>query len=163
MEWQKLQGLMYGPRISEASLSPDVKTFFQLCRQKDATVYVVSHKTECANYDNTQSNLRHSAIRWMSENNFFDPDGLNLTKDDVTFVSTRREKIETIKRLGCSHFVDDLEEIFSDESFPTQVQKILFAPHHSGSGRPEVTVATSWKEVAKCIFPNPTSIPVLRS
>ena len=55
VEWQKLQGLMYGPRMREASLSPDIKVFLQLCREQDAKIRIISHKTEFANYDDTQT------------------------------------------------------------------------------------------------------------
>ena len=51
IEWQKLQGLMYGPRMGEASFSPQIADFFDLCQKRGAKIRIVSHKTEYANYD----------------------------------------------------------------------------------------------------------------
>ena len=33
---------------------------------------------------------------------------------------------ERIRALGCTHFIDDLEEVFLEPSFPSDVHKILF-------------------------------------
>jgi len=157
-EWQKLQGLMYGPRMGEACLNPDAKAFLILCRRNGAKIFIISHKTEFANYDDTQTNLRQAAMEWMSDKGFFDPTDLGLSRDDVTFVGTRQEKVERIEQLGCTHFIDDLEEVFQETSFPAQVQKILFASDKSLSSTPGFTVNDSWQEIARCIFPD--SMPV---
>ena len=95
-------------------------------------------------------NLRSTAIDWMEKNRFFDAEGLGLTPDRVFFESTRNEKIERIKQLKCTHFIDDLEETFLEDSFPTEVERILFAKEDTAlSG---VKAFRAWKDINDYIF-----------
>ena len=152
IEWQRLQAIVYGPRTGEARLIEGVQTFFNLCKQHKVAVYIISHKTEYANFDETRTNLRLAALAWMRQNSFFETDGLGLSQENVYFESTRREKIERIKHLGCTHFIDDLEETFLEDSFPANVEKILYAPHMQHSFLPGVRVVTTWEEVSDYFF-----------
>ena len=152
IEWQRLQALVYGPRMGEARLIDGVQTFFKLCKHFRVRVYIISHKTEFAKLDKTGTNLRVAALTWMREKEFFEADGLGLSQQDVYFESTRREKIERIKHLRCTHFIDDLEETFLERSFPTNVEKILYAPHMEHSSLPGVRVFTTWKEISEYFF-----------
>lgn len=154
IEWQKLQGVIYGPRMGEAQINPDVSDFIRLCRTQRAQLHIVSHKTEFANHDETQTNLRDAAMHWMNAHNFFEPSGFGFSQEDVNFVSTRREKSMSIQQLGCTHFVDDLEEVFQEPSFPPKVQKILFAKRTPDSDLPDVFIAETWDQVGAVIFPN---------
>jgi hypothetical protein len=152
IEWQRLQAIVYGPRMGEARLIEGVRTFFELCKQHEVAVYVVSHKTEYAGYDETGTNLRTAALTWMRGNGFFEADGLGLSRNAVYFEATRREKIERIKTLGCTHFIDDLEETFLETSFPTTVEKILYAPHTQHSSLQRVRVVNTWGEISDYFF-----------
>ena len=151
-QWQRLQAIVYGPRIGEGRLIDGVEIFFEHCKHHQVRVYIVSHKTEYANFDETRTNLRMAALTWMTKNRFFETDGLGLSQEAVYFESTRPEKIERIKYLQCTHFIDDLEEIFLEDSFPTNVEKVLYTPHmqHSSLGR--VKTATNWKEISNYCF-----------
>ncbi len=150
VHWQKLQAAAYGPRIAEARLAEGVPEFLELCWRASAKVYVVSHKTELARYDETHTNLRQAAIAWMRAAGLFRPNGWG--PDAVCFGATRQEKIDYIRKLGCTHFIDDLEELFLEESFPARVQKILYAPHPPQWTQPGIQVATSWKQICECLF-----------
>lgn len=152
IKWQKLQAIVYGSRMGEARLIEGVPTFFSLCKQHKAAIYIISHKTEYANFDQTGSNLRAAALTWMRRNRFFEADGLGLSQEDVYFESTRRQKIMRIRHLRCTHFIDDLEETFLEDSFPTDVEKILYAPHVQHSSLPKVRVVTTWKEISDYFF-----------
>ena len=154
VEWQKLQALAYGPRMRDAKLVDGVRAFFELCNRNRVKVYVVSHKTDFVSHDKTQTNLRMAALSWMEANKFFRPacDGLGLCPDAVFFGETRREKIDHIKKLCCTHFIDDLEETFSEESFPVNVKKILYAPHPPPIVRPKMKVVTNWQEINDYFF-----------
>lgn len=153
IEWQRIQGIVYGPRMGEAKLIGGVWKFFESCRLYKAKTYIVSHKTEFARFDETGTNLRASALEWMKRNRFFEANGFGLSQEeDVYFESTRREKIERIRHLGCTHFIDDLEETFLDELFPTNVEKILYAPHMQDSFAEGVKVATTWEEISGFLF-----------
>ena len=139
--WQKLQAVAYGPRIGEAIPSEGFADFLRACRHAAATVYVVSHKTERAGFDESGINLRQAALQWMADNSLLG--GAGLDRDAVHFSPTRAEKIDLIRRLGCTHFIDDLVETFLEPGFPGGVVKILYAPLPSDVPA-EVKVARSW-------------------
>lgn len=152
IKWQNLQAEIYGPRMSEAKLIEGVTEFFKECRLRSISVYIVSHKTEFAGYDRTGTNLRLKAMDWLTEHGFFESDCLGLSREQVFFESTREEKIERIKSLDCTHFIDDLEETFLEDSFPVRTMKILFDPHHFYLPRPGIRICSSWREIAAHLF-----------
>lgn len=153
IEWQRLQAIVYGPRIGEATLIDGVQSFFALCRQQGTKVFIISHKTEFAHYDETRTNLRQVALQWMAEEGFFSPSGLGLSEQDVFFEATRREKIARLVALSCTHFIDDLEETFLEDSFPENVAKILYSPLSAEKPSPPgVRVASTWKEICDLFF-----------
>lgn len=152
IEWQKLQALAYGPRMHEAQPIDGAEEFLRRCRQNGIGVFVVSHKTEYASYDETRTNLRTAALEWMATRRYFEPDGLGLRRGDVYFESTRRDKLARIAAIGCSHFIDDLEEVFLEPSFPPHVQKILYAPDPSLESTHAATVMPTWRAVCDYFF-----------
>ncbi len=152
VKWQRLQALVYGAGMAEAQLIPGVQTFFKRCKQCRVRVCIISHRTEYANFDESRTNLRTAAANWMKQNRFFVADGLCVSPEDVYFEVTRRDKVERLKNLGCTHFIDDLEEVFLDASFPTNVEKILYAPYEQNSLLPGVKVAKTWKEISEYFF-----------
>jgi len=150
IRWQEVQAVVYGPSMAEAELMDDVTAFFTVCKEHLIRPYIVSHKTEYARLDITGTNLRRAALDWMASKGFFN--GLGLSHRDIYFEPTRREKIERVRRLGCTHFIDDLEETFAEESFPSQVEKILFAPHGRPSPRQDVLTFATWEEINHHFF-----------
>ena len=152
IEWQKCQALLYGPRISEATLADGVATFFASCRQCAIPVYIVSHKTEFSSYDPSNTNLRSAALDWMHANRFFDPDGLGLTHSRVFFAATRHAKIERIRQLACTHFIDDLEETFLEDTFPPTTARILYEPDRESAPSPGVALMRTWQEIRDYFF-----------
>jgi hypothetical protein len=153
LEWQRLQAGVYAARAGEPRLVDGVAEFFRACRDRRVRISVVSHKTERASLDETSTDLRAVALSWMASQRFFAPDGFGLSPDDVHFEPTRRRKIERIGELGCTHFVDDLEETFLEERFPPQVEKILFAPHDRPSALPPgVRIARTWHDIREWLL-----------
>lgn len=150
--WTKLQAEVYGPRMAEAQLVPGVLEFFDLCRQKQIVTYIISHKTEYAKFDETGTNLREAALAWMRQHGFFDPAKINLKADDVYFGGSRSEKIQHIIDLGCTHFIDDLEEVFLDNAFPLTVEKILFSPSAPDVEGHGYLVFQDWRGICEYIF-----------
>ena len=148
--WQRVQAYVYGKGMKDSVLFDGVKAFFDACRDADISVAIVSHKTPYASMDEGGVNLRETAIDWMKAKRFFDRDGLGLLPDAVYFESTRREKIERIKRLGCTHFIDDLEETFQEEAFPAGVERILYA--QESSSLKGVKAFVTWKEIYDYFF-----------
>jgi hypothetical protein len=156
VEWQKLQAIAYGERIGEAVLFENVWEFFVECKKNNAEVYIISHKTEFAAYDENRTNLREAATSWLSANHFFSEPSIGMNPESVFFLPTRKEKILKIVSLDCSIFIDDLEETFAEPSFPKHVDKILFsadngvvkAKYRTG----EIHQFSSWREISHSIF-----------
>jgi len=150
IKWQKLQAFIYGKGMNGSLLFEGVKPFLDACRGAAISVFIISHKTEFASWGDERVNFRDTAIGWMKRNQFFDKDGLGLSLDKIYFESTRQEKIERIKQLGCTHFIDDLEETFSEDSFPTNVERILYTKERSQIK--DVKTFASWKEIYEYFF-----------
>jgi len=153
ISWQQVQAVVYGPRMPESVLIDGVERFLKTCRRLEVPVFIVSHKTAFASYDATRTNLRKAALDWLRDRGFFGVNGMGMTPDQVFFESTRHEKIERIKQLGCTHFIDDLEETFLEDSFPEHVVKILYDPHLAHGPLPGVIALSSWEEIVDRLFP----------
>lgn len=145
--WTELQGIVYGPRIQSAPPFPGVLDFLARCRQQGVPIRIISHKTTFSKVGVTRTNLRTAALGWMVTKRFFEMEGLGLSREDVLFGATRQEKIEHIRQSGCTHFIDDMEEVFLEETFPANVEKILFAPYRQSAALLGVTVLTTWQEI----------------
>jgi hypothetical protein len=151
--WMRLQADVYGSGISEARINDGVSDFFYLCKANNIMTYVVSHKTQFAKYDEEGFDLRNASLKWMETNHFFDAQGINLSPDNVFFESTRLEKIQTIRNLGCTHFIDDLEEVFRECSFPEGVIKMVYSPTKIMTpASMDWRVFTHWQEITEYFF-----------
>jgi len=160
-EWQKLQALVYGKEIDKAKLVEGVADFFLLCKKHDVPVYIISHKTEFSNYKpgskkeekliGIKVNLRKAALDWLEQKCFFERFG--ISPGQVFFCSSREEKAARIKELVCTHFIDDLEEVFDDASFPKGTVKMMFASAASSSKiASDVISFSSWNNIADYFF-----------
>lgn len=152
LDWQRLQGQVYGKYIHLATVFPGFVEF--LCRSKLAghSVFIVSHKSEHGHFDNTQVNLRDAALSWMTQHRIIGSDGTALLKSEIFFESTRREKLYRIGSLECTHFIDDLAEVLADPLFPEWTERILFLPDCSVKFRCDFQVGTSWQMLKTNIF-----------
>jgi hypothetical protein len=152
--WQRLQAAAYGTHMPAAALASGLAVFLRRCREAGVTVHVVSHRTPYAAVDPEGVLLRDAALAWMRAQALFGRDGLGIAEDHVFFGSTRAEKIEQIARIGCSHFIDDLEEVLLEPRFPAGVVKILYAPHDNGTRRSHdgIHAVASWDAVHEVIF-----------
>ena len=152
IEWQRIQGMIYGPLLHRASLFEGVYQFLERCCQARYRVHIVSHKSRYAPYDRTQTDLRQAAVEWMRDKELFDTSQTGISRDSVFFASTRAAKVDRIRELGCTHFVDDLEETFLEPGFPSSVMRILFSPTDSASVVDGLYVANNWAQVTHMIF-----------
>jgi hypothetical protein len=149
LAWQRLQVAAYGTRINEAEPAQGVTDFLAQCKKLRVPVCIVSHKTIHPNLDGHSVNLREAALGWLELHGFFDE--LGIARTAVYFESTRTEKIARIAQLGITHFVDDLEETFSEPSFPAHVKKILYSGE-GPSGRCAAAWCRTWDEVGAGIW-----------
>ncbi len=124
-EWQRLQAHVYGPAVPRASLAEGALDFIRAARSRGIDLTIVSHKTALANMGQENVNLRDAAREWLRNNGIVAPDA--IPEQNVYFEDTRADKIARIISLGCTHFIDDLEEVFEDPAFPSGVEKFLFS------------------------------------
>jgi hypothetical protein len=150
IKWRKLQVFCYGPGMQCARPMPGLKEFLTACKTSGVPVSIVSHKTEYANFGDPNVRLRDAALRWLQAEGFLDSAAFGIGSERVFFEDTRPAKIERIRMLGLTHFIDDLEETFLEPAFPHAVVKILFsATQPSANGTGPWRLLASWSEIRK--------------
>jgi hypothetical protein len=127
--WQRMQGQVYGAQIHQANLFDGFKEFVAMCNNHpQVEIYIVSHKTEFGHFDESRVNLRDAARRWLSDQGFFNSGDTHIREANIFFETTREDKINRIKALQCTHFIDDLVEVLDSPLFPAGVERFLFQP-----------------------------------
>ena len=144
--WMKIQGKVYGEFMHKAELMPGVANFLFHCKIKEIPICVISHKTEYGHFDEKKISLRDEAMKWMGEKNLFNKSYFSLTKDQVFFSNTRKQKVEKISTIGCSHFIDDLVEVFEEPHFPKDTKKILLDASCQDSKK-KPSVFNNWTDI----------------
>ena len=144
--WTELQGLIYGPCLTEAEPYSGVDDFLLECRKLKIPVWIVSHKTRFPAMG-FQHDLHASASEWLFASGLIHSETGGVTKDRVIFCETRSEKIAAIVRLQLTHFVDDLPEVFLDADFPKEINKYLYAPDGVQRQLPYCELVNSWQEL----------------
>jgi hypothetical protein len=153
--WQELQASAYGPRMGGARVFDGVPAFLSRAHASGAKIYVISHKTRYALRDiEERCDMREASLSWMKEQGLFG--GGALAPADVFFHDSREEKVARIAELGCTHFIDDLEEVFNQPEFPADVAGYLLAadgrtPHLKTAGC-RVAVHHSWPSIHRDVF-----------
>lgn len=148
LKWRRLQYLAYGHRIREAHLVEGVLDFFARCDAESVPVYVVSHKTRYSELDPERTDLREAALGWLADAGIVP----TLPPAHVFFEDDRTAKVTRIAGLGCTHFVDDLEETFLEPSFPPSADRLLFRPDGEPAADPGIRVFRSWSEITAHVF-----------
>lgn len=149
LDWQRLQGQVYGKHMLLAKVFAGFHEFLYLSKLRGYEVFIVSHKSEFGHFDKELVPLREQALLWLTNNMFFRRNEFSLSKEHVFFESTREEKISRIRDLACTHFIDDLPEVFEESFFPDNVQKICFRPSGAGKKDSEIPAVGSWRELTK--------------
>jgi hypothetical protein len=151
LHWQRLQAAAYGPRMAEADIVDGVREFLSICKDRRARVFIISHKTEFATMDETRTNLHACAMEWMCNQGLFAWPNF-LSRHEVFFEVTRTSKIERIRELGCTHFIDDLEETFIEPTFPHAVQKFLYAPVAVREIPDDIIPFSDWRKLGESLL-----------
>jgi hypothetical protein len=149
LAWQRLQGHVYGPGIAGAVAAEGAVDFVRMLRSRGAAVSIVSHKTAFSSRANSSVNLRDAARGWLRESGIIGPD--RVPEGSLYFEDTRADKIARIVALRCTHFIDDLEEVFDDPTFPAGVERMLFATTATVPHSRYPTYA-SFREIADVLF-----------
>ena len=154
IEWQKIQGAVYGGLIQRAEPFEGVKNFFDECLRRHFKVFIISHKTHYASYDDTKTDLREAALKWIDEKMKDINLGGFIDRNAVFFGSTRQDKVQEIIRLKCDWFIDDLIETFLEPGFPSVTKKVLFGTSLKTfpTDMDEITTCATWKEIGRTLF-----------
>lgn len=120
-----LQGEVYGARVSEAKKSRGMFDVLKKANKTNINLFIVSHKTKTP-YLGPKYDLHNAAKSWLEKNLFFEKKGINMSRENVYFEVTKQKKIERIKSIGCTHFIDDLPEIL--DLIDSNIKKILYSP-----------------------------------
>lgn len=150
--WMEIQAEAYGPKMGEAEVIEGVREFFLRTKESGGKLYIISHKTEYAATDTqNKTSLRRAAMEWLERVGFFSGQ-MGIKVEDVFFEQTRAEKAARIATMRCEIFIDDLEEVFLDPSFPSGVRKILYSPSPPSTSPVGVTALGFWSDIADNIF-----------
>lgn len=143
--WTELQAVVYGERILEAVPCEGVTEFFRFCGGSGIPLAIISHKMEYPALG-PRVNLHEAAGRWLEAKGLYSGSAGGLRRDRVFFERSRQDKSARIASEKCTHFIDDLPEMFREPSFPSGVQRMLYDP----SGRaaePGVACFRGWDEI----------------
>jgi len=146
-EWTMIQGIAYGPRISDAEPFPGVKEFLGQCHSRGIDVAIVSHKTRYP-YRGEKYDLHTAAHTFLNRHGFYESRRTGLSSERVYFECSLGQKLERIGSLGCAAFVDDLPEVLAEPAFPAGTHKILFDPGGIDDGDQGYECVTSWASCA---------------
>ena len=149
LTWQRLQGYVYGAGIGDAVAFAGAVDFLRRCADRRVELFIVSHKTRYGHFDPAHIDLREAARRWMIEQGILAPEKGGIPADHVFFEDDRASKLARIGALGCTHFIDDLEEVFADPGFPHGVRRVLFAA--TGAACCDVH-CKDWQQISAAIF-----------
>lgn len=146
--WQKLQALVYGPRIFDAKLMEGSRHFLKECEATGYGLCILSHKSRYATQDvEKRFPLRDLALEALERWGLF---GEGLQREHVFFLSTTEEKVLFLHDLQPMAMVDDLLEVLLHRDFPHGIQKIWWSP--SSTSAPEgVHRCSTWSEVFEVI------------
>lgn len=147
--WTELQGYVYGARMLEADPFPEVYDFFAECREKNVSIFIISHRTRYP-FLGEKYDLHQSAYFWLKKYGFLSKTNGLLSSDRVFFELTKSAKLERIGAAKCDYFIDDLPEFLNEPEFPTTTKKILFDPNNQHSEKDLMRIS-SWQQ-AREIF-----------
>jgi hypothetical protein len=139
--WQRLQGRVYGHYMGAAKPFPGFVDFVARARGRGAELAVISHRTRHGHFDPDHIDLHAAARDWLRANGFFDR--LGFAEADIQFHLERDHKVAAIAALGCTHFIDDLDEVLHHPDFPATTAGYLFGP----------AGYRSWADLAAAILP----------
>ena len=142
-EFTILQGEVYGLRILEAKPSEGMLKKLKELKQEDIKMVLVSHKTKHP-YKGPKYDLHEAAWSWLEKHDFFKEDGLGWNREDVFFEVSKEKKLERIRKLGCTHYVDDLEEILL--SLADNVERLWYSNEEKMPSK-GIKKLKSWKEL----------------
>ena len=151
-EWIELQAHVYGHAIADAPPFPGFCTFVASAKRVGASLCIVSHKSQYAAAGPNGPDLRMAARKWLVSNDFEGAYGA-FSPDSIFFEGTLSDKLARIASQGCTHFIDDLDEVLSHPDFPGDVRRMLFS-RDTTSFDPQ-NCFDNWDDIRSSLFGTP--------
>ena len=152
-KWGILQSEVYGKGIRKALMMEGFSDFVNRCRACAISLYIVSHKSISNPYDPMSRNLQIPALDWMKRQNFFKKGALGFNQKQVIFAETVDKKVEWIKKLNCSYFIDDLLKVLLHPRFPERTLKVQFLNESPEKNVSIVDYAGNWRSITNYVIP----------
>jgi hypothetical protein len=146
--WSQLQARVYGPEIERAVPFPGAFDCIRSLLHRGHEVAIVSHKTRVAAAD-PSCDLHRYAWQWLMRCGLIADPPRGVCRERVFFEETRDEKIARIVALQCSHFVDDLPEVFDHPGFPAATVQVLFDPWREQPERRNRVTLRDWQGIGE--------------
>ena|SRR3990172_8669038 len=146
--WTALQCRVYGQGIEKAKFSRGVLKFLYVCKRKKIPVTIISHKSKICS-EGRYHDIRTPAYLFLDRHKFYDKTG--ISKDLVYFEETRQDKLFRIKREKCTHFIDDLYDVFQAPTFPEKITKILYGTNATNYGN-DILSFSGWRDIMHYFF-----------
>jgi len=150
-DWTEMQGIGYGPRISDAEPFPGALEFLKLCKAHCIHVAIISHKTKHP-YLGEKYDLHEAAHTFLTRHGFYRTSDTGLSPLSVWLELTKQDKLDRIGSLGCAAFVDDLPEFLGEASFPAQPRRVLFDPANACPDRSDYSRVQTWEEIGALVL-----------
>lgn len=119
----EIQGIVYGKLIKYAPLQKGFLDSLTQLTELKCKISIVSHKTRFP-IIGEKTDLHQSALNWLINNEVINNKFFKLNRENIFFEETEEKKINRIKQIGCTHFVDDLKKILF--KLPKDIIKIHF-------------------------------------
>lgn len=150
--WTEMQGHVYGARMSEAQIFPQVLKVLSRIKACGHELAIISHKTKHP-YLGKQYDLHNAARAWIFDN-LCENDVAIIPSEQIFFELSKEEKLDRIDRVGCDIFIDDLPEILLAANFPKNTQRFLFDPdaNYANKDFANVKIVSSWLNFESCLL-----------
>ena len=146
-EWTAFQGALYGPGMRYAEPFEGAIATMRWIQEVGHKLVVVSHRS-LRPYAGPLYDLHGAAKEWVEQHLA----GIGLFgHESVWFRETRTQKIQTIARLGCNIFLDDLPEVLRDPAFPSSTLGILFDPERTESSATQFISVQAWSQLPEIL------------
>ncbi len=143
--WTRVQGRVYGPRMTLATPCPGALDALARLRAAGWRLMVVSHRTALSQ-DGAGHDLHGAARAWLRVSGVMDAAALDAGA--VFLETTRGAKAARIAALLPDAFVDDLPELFAEPGFPAGVRRVLYDPHGRHPDAPADARVHTWTQAA---------------
>ena len=147
-DWTEMQGDVYGSRMAEVKPFPGAIDCITAAVKSGINVAIISHKTRTP-YLGRPYDLHSAARGWLQQQGFIDLERIGMKEAQVFFLETKQMKLEQISRCGCKWFIDDLPEFLLEDTFPDNVERLLFDPAKSFTASSAAVIRhfASWTDI----------------